>query len=267
MLTRMADTGKPIALVDNEDKGGELISAVSRRNIVAYTFAAGSRAGYLTGKHLIAEGHRHAAYITSRDGISWSENRFAGLQRAFNAYNISGNLHRYSVDVTRAAPEILRAGQQAKQFVGLLAGTLEPAPRDSIVESRLYELENHVAWFLRDTTRMRSVSPLLQEALRRREITAWVAENDVLAAACLDFLRDRAIAVPERIDIIGFDDSQMAICRSLTSYNFNMPALAGKIMMQLLYPFSCRGARGAKHHPIEVDGFVSKRIPRAIWIR
>lgn len=267
MLARMAATGKPIALVDNEGQSSELIGAVPHKTTAVYTSAAGLRAGYLTGKYLIAEGHRHAAYITSSGHYRWSENRFAGLQQAFDAYNIPENLHKYSVDVTEAAPEVLRAGRQSKRFVKQLAAELTPAPHSSILESRLYKLENDISIFLRDRSRTRIVYPLLEEALLREETTVWVAENDALAATCLDFLRERAIAVPERIDIVGFDDSRMAICRSLSSYNFNMPALAGKIVTHLLYPSSRRRTAGAKHRHIEVDGFVSKRIPRTMDAR
>ncbi|MBD3243378.1 MAG: hypothetical protein GF331_22500, partial [Chitinivibrionales bacterium] len=71
-----------------------------------------------------------------------------------------------------------------------------------------------------------SLRPVLETLTKDRDITAWVAYNDALALQCCDYLLHAGIGVPHRLSIIGFDDSLDAMGRDLTSYNFNLPAIA-----------------------------------------
>jgi DNA-binding FadR family transcriptional regulator len=96
------------------------------------------------------------------------------------------------------------------------------------------------------------------EALADPRPTAWVADTDATAIRCLGFLRSRGVDVPGQISLVGFDDTEQAFLRGLTSYNFNVPAIVHAMTEHLVRPQPLRPGAGNGAHA-DIDGFVNVR--------
>jgi DNA-binding LacI/PurR family transcriptional regulator len=98
----------------------------------------------------------------------------------------------------------------------------------------------------------------LEKLLADQTVTLWVGANDLVAESCRQFLELRKIAVPGRIALVGFDDSEVAWANRISSYNFNCPELARVMVAGLLRsPESLLGTRG--RGPCFVEGFLNER--------
>ncbi|MBD3242520.1 MAG: hypothetical protein GF331_18165, partial [Chitinivibrionales bacterium] len=107
-----------------------------------------------------------------------------------------------------------------------------------------------------------TLRPLLEEALSDSSITAWVAANDPTAMACLRYLAEQRVRVPQDISLIGFDNSTDAFIHGLTSYDFNCPVVVQRMLAHILDPASLRRIQRGTD-PIEVKGFLSRRATLA----
>jgi LacI family transcriptional regulator len=117
----------------------------------------------------------------------------------------------------------------------------------------------HIVWdaiykqkklpFLRDT---------LDEVLGKPSITAWVAENDAVALDCLAYLRRKSVRVPDRISLIGFDDTPAALFDGLTSYSYN-PKAAVQRLVDIVLTSPAMLRRSRQRRAVELPGYVSER--------
>jgi DNA-binding LacI/PurR family transcriptional regulator len=64
--------------------------------------------------------------------------------------------------------------------------------------------------------------------------TLWIASSDRIALECLTWLADQGVKVPQDLALMGFDDSQDANRRELTSFRFDTPAMAKAMVRQIL---------------------------------
>jgi DNA-binding LacI/PurR family transcriptional regulator len=102
------------------------------------------------------------------------------------------------------------------------------------------------------------LTPLFREALSRTEVTAWICANDATAFNALDFLRDRGVAVPERISVLGLDNVPTeSLEKRLTTYDFNTTGFVHRLLNHILHPPRPRGPY--RHRPIEVEGMIVER--------
>ena len=120
---------------------------------------------------------------------------------------------------------------------------------------RLFALESRA--LAQAQTVRELLAPRLHEVLALSDVTAWVAANDSLAFVLLDFLRDARVDVPDRLSVVGFDDTPGAFTSGLTSYNFNAGLFAQRMLEHVLSPSV--GRPGRKPDWIEVPGFVAER--------
>ena len=96
---------------------------------------------------------------------------------------------------------------------------------------------------------------LCARALARRDITAWVGANDLIASFAQDYLKEKKRKASRKIAIAGFDDNITAMQNRLTSYNLNLLAVTHSLVSNLLYP-------GTQEQPDE--GFVVERESSAL---
>ncbi len=109
----------------------------------------------------------------------------------------------------------------------------------------------------KDTTRLCTVlSGPVAKAIENG-VTAIVGYNDNTALAVLHYLRTRSVAVPERISVVGFDDSYEASLAGLTSYNFNSEAAIALLVGHTVAGPSPRARTGAQLD--KVEGFLTER--------
>jgi DNA-binding LacI/PurR family transcriptional regulator len=105
---------------------------------------------------------------------------------------------------------------------------------------------------------VRFMHPLFERALAFPAITAWVCANDGMASSALDYLRQKGIAVPQRISIIGFDDElAAALDNKMTSFNFNRHECVKRMIDYVLHPGL--SARSRASNVTEVEGFIVER--------
>jgi len=102
------------------------------------------------------------------------------------------------------------------------------------------------------------IQEIIQNELCEGNSTVWVGENDDTAIALLEFLRKNNIDVPGTISVMGFDDSFIDLKYALTSYNFDIPAYAHKIVQWLLQPLRPTN-RNIKKFDTSVEGYVVAR--------
>jgi hypothetical protein len=101
------------------------------------------------------------------------------------------------------------------------------------------DLEIHLA--VRRERVLEALTPYLEKALKRKDLTAWVAIDDDTALLILEFLRRRGLHVPGDISLVGFDDTAEGARHDLTSYNFDFERFNHYVLRYLLEP-----ARGDK---------------------
>ena len=70
-----------------------------------------------------------------------------------------------------------------------------------------------------------SLNPLFEEAGADPTLTAWVADSDETALYALQYLRRHNIAVPRDVSLTGFNNWNVAVAHSLTTYDVNYPGL------------------------------------------
>lgn len=258
MLLDLCALGKPVAIIDDNGYCDSFLHKLPPHLAKAYTVTGGQRAGYDVGRHLIARGHRSVAFFSHSPASQWSRCRLEGLVRAFDRYNIGDSVHAFGCDTRIDPPEAGIVSELSNKCVYMLQDAINYSFDHSTMHSALWQLHMNIVQFLRRHVQAEKMATILEEALSNRDMTAWVAVNDTVAVICMDFLAARTVAVPERISIIGFDNSPEATFRNLTSYSYNVPALAHRIAMDLIYP-PIKPQRAPCRQPIETDGMIVQR--------
>jgi DNA-binding FadR family transcriptional regulator len=102
------------------------------------------------------------------------------------------------------------------------------------------------------------LAPLFKRALGFKHATAWICVNDGAALAALAFLRERAIPVPGRISVIGFDNEPVqAFNQRLTTFDFNAVGFVYGMLNFIMRPPRLKPR--FSHNPIEVEGIIVQR--------
>lgn len=220
------------------------------RRIAVFSMAISSRCGRLVGQHVLSQGHHSIAFVTANREAVHARRRLEGVMDACGPRK---DVHVRVVDIGfRDAEQPLRVRTEDllpdDRPVRVPRGLLRTAVQAHVgrIWTTLYGLSllEHAADRL---------DPLLTDAT----VTAWVASDDPTAVACLDFLASRAVRVPERLSVVGFDDSAAATFRGLDSYNFNYHAVTSA-MVGFVAGSPALGA-GTHHGPREIDGAVVQR--------
>jgi DNA-binding LacI/PurR family transcriptional regulator len=106
------------------------------------------------------------------------------------------------------------------------------------------------------------LEPLLEDAYRRKDVTAWVGANDHIALRAVEFLSARGVRVPEDISVAGFDNTHAAFQGNLSSYDFNAPGIVHRLLEHVVGPARA-GVRNAAGEPSEIEGMVIERMTTA----
>jgi DNA-binding LacI/PurR family transcriptional regulator len=179
------------------------------------------------GRFLLKLGHRHVALF----GPPQAESVSVRLEGCAKVLAITGVCKTYRYCVDRAAMTATKAMTRAQ------TGNLErlrlrytQALQDHGVPFSFHP--NNTAVTVADARG--DYEPLFARAVRERDVTAWVCTSDVVAILALEYCHTMKIRVPQRLSIVSFDDSPVAFENMLTSYNFNMPAAARRMVDYLL---------------------------------
>jgi LacI family transcriptional regulator len=80
--------------------------------------------------------------------------------------------------------------------------------------------------------------------------TAWVCANDMTAVLALAFLKRNGVAVPERVSVMGFDNTLASWQLGITSYDFAYDRMGHLAARAVINP-SLVGRRFGHHAAIE----------------
>jgi len=98
---------------------------------------------------------------------------------------------------------------------------------------------------------------LCKQAHRAKGHTAWVCSDDFEALCALDFLKRTKVAVPEKLSVVGFNNSLPALTANLTSYDHNSEAIMAAMLNYIVRPHSLGAFQRSKI--IDFEGFVVSR--------
>lgn len=136
-----------------------------------------------------------------------------------------------------AARHLLAYGHKE---IGVLAGGSVPEGKDDRRNSFLAEIKKraHVRWELR-TPYSIDLDRKVVETLARRDVTAVMCGNDLIAIGVLRAAKQLGIRVPENLSVVGFDDIPWAaiVTPALTTINqpvSEMAAVALKLLLDRL---------------------------------
>jgi len=217
-----------------------------------FALAGGSLAGEIVAEHLLQLGHRTVAVINPHREAHFATQRIAGLRRAFG--RASG--HRVVAvdadsdaeqDAWRRQPINRTFHRQANRYI---RSTTPRYEHDGGVFTR--EIDLHMGQqFLKQ-----HLVPHFENLLQDSSITAWVCVTDVVGLIALPFLRGMGVRVPEQVSVISFDNTVDSFGQGLTSYDFNVPAIASAMVGHIIE------SRGRGDHPeavLEIPGTVMSR--------
>jgi DNA-binding LacI/PurR family transcriptional regulator/DNA-binding transcriptional regulator YhcF (GntR family) len=263
LVAELAHFGKPIAIIDTRGVSeSEFLPAVGRSDL--YRIGLDESVGHALAQYLLRMGHRAIAYVSPMHQEGWSRLRLAGVTRAMAQAGCLAPpptaLHPDASDLPRtqvpARPAVAQVVEDnAARLQSLLGDEAAAALASDAVMEALAEQ-------MRKAGLRRQLFPLLDQLAAKREVTAWIACNDLTAVVCLEYLRQRCISVPGRISLTGVDDSVLASHHGLTSYSRNEHGAINRILHGFFDPR--RSADGAARPSVhDVEGRIVARASAA----
>jgi DNA-binding LacI/PurR family transcriptional regulator/DNA-binding transcriptional regulator YhcF (GntR family) len=249
----------PVALLDETGNTAAHRAATSNRQFRFFLLGTGPESGRIVGDFLLRCSHRHAAFFQAVLHGPGRGDRVDGLRESFANAGLSDGVMTYSLEQYENE-EAMYAGLDATpvtRFIRGRMGAVWSDPRVGANPEFMPFLPSHTDYLCRYAFFRERMRPYFEAALRDRAITAWVAYNDLLAFVALEFLRLRHVRLPERLSLVGFDDSLEAVGNGLASYNFNVNAIVHAMLEHVL---GSAARRASCRETVEVPGFV---VPRA----
>jgi DNA-binding LacI/PurR family transcriptional regulator len=94
--------------------------------------------------------------------------------------------------------------------------------------------------------------PLFEQLTSDRTITAWVCSHDGLATHAMEFLREKRIAVPDSISVVGFDNNSFAKAERISSFDFRTESFVSQALAFIERPPHSRSSRNVSS--VEIEG-------------
>ncbi|MBD3419651.1 MAG: GntR family transcriptional regulator [Chitinivibrionales bacterium] len=262
VLVQLAHVNKPLAIVD---VSGDWSPPVFLQNRLCkhFTYAVSCKSSLTIGRFLLQGGHRHLAYLSPFHRARWSLNRLKGLQQACR-----------EVTGSSVTPVVLkRPPKIAAHYRNLTLERCDLTPLQEFYHTWKRHIPAHYSAALDELFRFtipvriltqaafqHEVEALFEQAFRHADtgrISVWVAANDDVARQACTWLRRKRVAIPRELSVTGFDDTREAMQEGLTSYNFNVRALAHAVLTYIVNRESYLSRYGAKD--IEFDGMIVER--------
>ena len=233
-----------------------------------------SRAGSIVGDFLLRQGHRDVIYFEtpSQDSFDWSMRRFEGLQCVFADHGHSHSVYRSQTlpesgsnrmtqtgldRFTRQADTVPSQCEKNCRQLQPIVDALHTLDTESFFDRRFIDKVRHECVLnLHEEEGVPAIIPLVKRALAHTSATAIVAANDAAAVALLRLCELYGVAIGERLSVIGFDDSTVAVEHHITSYNFDFPAIVHKAVQFLINP---RHEFFKGRVVVECEGYVVER--------
>lgn len=250
--------GQPVAVMD-EKNNLDLDQPLLQDGAIRSFTLAGVGAGRQIARYLLGLGHRRVAFLSCYHGEGWSQRRWRGVQEVFRTGGQSDNLRLLSLDESDAlwepqhSPPALRGIYE--HFRTFLTDVRQAAKTYPAAHQLLYLQQNNEK-LMRDLRMAMNMHPLLDALAEDKGITACIAANDDMALVALEHLQRRGLQIPAHLSLIGLDDSLRATHFGLTSYNFNFPSIAQRIVAFIRNPAS---REFAGKPVLECEGLIMER--------
>jgi DNA-binding LacI/PurR family transcriptional regulator len=236
LLPQLARHRKPVAVLDEADSPSLPELARRHRHIRSYRPTINEASGEIMARHLLDMGHRRVVLISPFRDAVWSRNRLAGLSATLRR----ADPEAVAAECTLDFPYLQRHAVREPRAFGLLQRALLRAPgwKAPLPSLRgiLAQLEPEIHQAVRRERILVELSYRLEKALKRKDVTAWVAVDDDTALLVMDFLRRRGLQVPRDLSLVGFDDTAEGARHDLTSYNFDFERFNHYVLRYLLEP-------------------------------
>jgi DNA-binding transcriptional regulator YhcF (GntR family) len=258
LATRLYRLGKPTAIFCEDPKDLATPGLPSDPMVRQYAASADFQAGVTVGTFLIARGHRRICCWAEGSELLWGKERLAGIRRAFSDAGIADGVRSFSA----WTDEYFYDSEKVQHINDHLKRTIERAAQELAIPVRSDRMTDiigslYVAGLYREHV-FHALEPSMRQSLGSGDATAWVGMNDVRAMECLRYLQVNKVRVPERVSVIGFDDSPEAATHRMSSYNFNGVAAVNRMVDFLLWP-NAPIVRSEAGRPVVVQGFVNER--------
>lgn len=257
-LAHVKGFGQPVAVMDeknNLDSDQHLL----QDGLIRVFTLAGISAGRQIARYLLGLGHRQVAFLSCYHAEAWSQRRWRGVQEVFRAAGRPEDAHLLALDASDTlwdpdqSPPALQAVY--RRFRDFLAD-VRAAAKHSPASHHLVYLQQNNEKLMRDLQMAMQMRELLDELSEKKGVTACIAANDDMALVATEHMQRKGITVPGGLSIIGLDDSIRATHFGLTSYNFNFPAIAQRLVAFIRNP----RLREFFNKPVlECEGFIMER--------
>ncbi|MBD3239827.1 MAG: GntR family transcriptional regulator [Chitinivibrionales bacterium] len=224
-----------------------------RQSVLVVSMAISSRCGLLTGRYLMNRGHRRLAYVSSSSTGLHTMRRLDGLRSAGR-----------ELDPTASVPHVNIGFDTDDELRPFSITDVISAIRDRRLRDAVRTHTGRIGATLTDSLLLEHARAPLTRLLRDNDATCWVAADDRTACACLDFLAAAHVAVPDRLSVVGFDDTTAATLHNLDSYNFNYRAVTNA-MVSFVAGHSPGTHERGRSGPVEIDGTVVARGSVGDW--
>ncbi|MBD3319814.1 MAG: GntR family transcriptional regulator [Chitinivibrionales bacterium] len=239
ILSGCASLKKPFALLDftGELELSKSVQSMSLTHL--FRMSTLEKPAHAIARYCIGLGHKKIAYISPIHESKWSRVRLAALRSVFSAAGYADGVAEFtrkSLPTKTAEKKVLEL--QEKDLYPIQASEEWWKRLDYAYREQMYFPIRRMGWVtLKSAIIFENCIPLFKNALRDKNITAWICANDLIASMALSYLRTKNIKVPQDISIIGFDDTLDAMGERITSYNFNLQSIAEAMINFILHPY------------------------------
>jgi DNA-binding GntR family transcriptional regulator len=248
---------KPVAIYDEYGMSPESIALLPAKARI-FSMAGSNHAGMAVGKFLLNAGHRHIAYLSPFHFYDWSQKRLDGLRTIMETAGCHDSVAA-CVDEARLDNRefALRSISLEKDFSPVLPA-MDKSIKAALKKKRANMHRISSAEFGITAGHWSRTLPLLKKTLNNPDVTAVVCSNDAIAIAVKEMLGLAGFADKRNIVIVGFDDSLEALRAGISSYNFNIGAIARSLFSAITESQFARKVWKKKY--VEIEGFVVDRL-------
>ena len=258
VLERLIRIRRNVAVLDVV--GGWNIPRLAKgnRQVQFFTATASLLPAKRVAQYLLSIGHRKIGFFSPFHKALWSQRRLSTLEEMFHKAGYTFGVvpfiyeeyayqwdylqkQEYHDDLRTLVDEYTEWKKEAhgkflKRFGNLGYSISRYITEWNCASGEIYE----------------KMTSLFDEALRDKEITAWVMANDFAATIAMDYLKNRGVDIPEDVSVVSFDNTLDAMEYQLTSYDFNNHGIITMMLRFILATHTIIPVR--KAGCIEVDG-------------
>ncbi len=218
---------KPIVVIDETGLLSLPAPLEKSRWLRKLTVATSLKPAQDVARYLLRLGHRTIAFFSADHQFVWSQRRLQGLQEEYASVNGSVEVFTEESEPYPFTNTLKHCGFDSfDKFYAQWRETLQ-APFQTEIDRAIERLRIDTP---QSAQQRLTLVPMLEEAIKQPEITAWVMVNDFLASIARDFLKEKKVRVPADLSLISFDDSREALRNNLSSYNFNPSAVVASLL-------------------------------------